>query len=147
MDRGPYRRRQRRRAIVAWTVAGLVVVGVALAAILGGGRRDPSVEPAAAVSIFAAEMSFGQYQQIHDGEEESKVLLRLHDVGLGEDEVEGTELPALFPARPAGSTCSYWTLEGAPGHFVRLCFSDPQGLVVAKSVAATGAGAAPKTLA
>ena len=78
---------------------------------------------------------------------ERKVLLNLQSVGLQEDQVEGSGLSGLFPVSPPHSTCSYWTLSDAPGHLVRLCFSDPEGVLLDKSVAVSGGASAPKTLA
>lgn len=145
MDRDLYRRRQRRRAIIAWSVAGLFIAAIALGVILGA-TEDKSTTGAPPIHLFASEMTSEQYEDIHEGESESKVLIRLHGVGLQEGEVESSELPGLFPARPAHSSCSYWTLSDAPGHLVRLCFSEPQGVLVQKSVVVAGAEAAPRTL-
>jgi hypothetical protein len=147
VDRSLYRRRQRRRAIVAWTVAVVVVAGAALAAIFGGGERGGRTSSTTSVHLFSSEMTAEQYEAIHEGESESTVLLRLRSVGLQEDEVESSELPSLFPARPEHSTCSYWTLSDAPGHLVRLCFSEPKGVLLQKTVVASGAESAPRTLA
>jgi hypothetical protein len=91
-------------------------------------------------------MTAEQFEAIHKGESESQILLQLHSVGLQEDEVGSSNLPTLFPTAPQHSTCSYWTLSDAPGHLVRLCFSDPEGLLLQKSVA-VAESAAPKTLA
>jgi hypothetical protein len=147
VDRDLYRRRQRRRAIIAWASVGAVVIVVGLVAILGGGESHQSTTVGRPFQLFSSEMTSEQFEAIHQGESESKVLLRLHSVGLQEDQVESSELPALFPAAPGHSTCSYWTLSDAPGHLVRLCFSDPEGIVVDKSVAVSGGASAPKTLA
>ncbi len=146
MDRDLYRRRQRRRAIIAWSVAGLVVAAGAVAAIFGS-TEGRTTAPAPPIHLFSSEMTSEQYEGIHEGESESKVLIRLHSVGLQEDQVESTELPGLFPRQPAHSTCSYWTLSDAPGHLVRLCFSDPEAVLLQKSVVVAGDEAAPKTLA
>jgi hypothetical protein len=147
VDRDLYRRRQRRRAIIAWSFAGIVIAGVALAAIFGGTDDGTSTSSTPSLHLFSSEMTSEQYEAIHEGESESKVLLRLQSVGLQEDEVESTELPGLFPVRPAHSTCSYWTLSDAPGHLARLCFSDPEGVLLQKAVVASGAESAPQTLA
>jgi hypothetical protein len=149
VDRELYRRRQRRRAIVAWSTLGLLVAAVALGAIFGGGDgHDSSTAPSTgAAALFASEMTSRQYEGLHRGEEESQVLGRLHSVGLQEDEVGGSGLAGLFTPPPAGSTCSFWTLSDAAGHFVRLCFGDPSGLLLEKSVAAPDAEGAPTTLA
>jgi hypothetical protein len=146
VDRDLYRRRQRRRAIIAWSVAGLVIAAVALGVILDA-TEDKTTTLAPPIHIFSSEMTSEQYEGIHKGESESQVLIRLHSVGLQEDQLESTELPGLFPVRPPHSSCSYWTLSDAPGHLVRLCFSDPQGVLLQKSVVVSGDEAAPKTLA
>lgn len=145
MDRELYRRRQRRRAIIAWSVAGLVVALFAVAVIFG--EESEHSRPAPAVDVFSSEMTSEQYEAIHKGEGESRVLQGLQNVGLQEDQVEGSQLPALFPPPPAHSVCSYWTLSDAPEHVVRLCFSDPQGVLLQKAVVAPGEEAAPATLA
>jgi hypothetical protein len=150
VDRELYRRRQRRRALIAWSTLGLLVAVVALVAIFGGrdgGGGSSGVPSAGAAALFSSEMTSRQYEALHQGEEESRVLARLHSVGLGEDQVGGSGLASLFAAPPAASTCSYWTLSDAPGHFVRLCFGDPSGLLLEKSVAAPDAEGAPQTLA
>jgi hypothetical protein len=147
VDRDLYRRRQRRRAIIAWSVAGLVIAAIAVGAIFGATEEKSTTVPGPPIHLFSSEMTSQQYQGIHKGESESKVLIRLHSVGLQEDQIGGSTVPGLFPARPPGSTCSYWTLSDAPGHLVRLCFSDPQGVLLQKSVVVAGAEAAPKTLA
>ena len=147
MDRDLYRRRQRRRAIIAWSSVGLLIVAIALGAIFGGSDGHQSTNAGRPFQLFSSEMTSEQFEAIHEGESESQVLLALQSVGLQEDQVESSELPGLFPARPRHSTCSYWTLSDAPGHLVRLCFSDPEGVLVQKSVAVSGGESAPKTLA
>ncbi len=147
MDRDLYRRRQRRRAIIAWSVAGLVIAAIASGAIFGGTEESTTTTLGRPIHLFSSEMTLEQYEAIHKGEGESTVLLRLQSVGLQEDQVESSELPGLFPARPPHSTCSYWTLSDAPGHLVRLCFSDPQGVLLQKTVIVSGDEQAPKTLA
>jgi hypothetical protein len=147
VDRDLYRRRQRRRAIIAWSVFGLVVVAVGLTVAFGdeGSSSGDSTE-AALVKLFSSEMTSSQYDQIHKGQDESLVLDQLGNTGLQEDEAE-PELLSLFPPPPSGSTCSYWTLSDAPDHHVRLCFSDPQGVLLQKVVRAPGEGGAETTLA
>jgi hypothetical protein len=146
VDRDLYRRRQRRRAIIAWSSVGVVIAVVGLVAIFGGDAKD-STAPTPSLHLFSTEMTSRQFEAIHQGESESKVLLRLQSVGLQEDQVESSELPGLFPVRPRHSICSYWSLSDAPGHLVRLCFSDPQGVLVEKSLVLSGGESAPKTLA
>jgi hypothetical protein len=146
VDRDLYRRRQRRRAIIAWSVAGLVIAAIALGAIFGT-TEEKTTTLAPPIHLFSSEMTSEQFEGIHEGESESKVLIRLHSVGLQEDQVESSEVPDLFPTRPQHSTCSYWTLSDAPGHLVRLCFSDPEGVLLQKSVVVSEGAEAPKTLA
>ncbi len=144
VDRELYRRRQRRRAIIGWSTGALVVAGFVAAIVFGAGSETRTTS---LVDLFSSQMTSSQYEQIHKGESESLVLNRLGSVGLQEDEVEESKLLGVFPARPADSVCSYWTLSDAPGHLVRLCFSDPQGVLLQKSVAVGGQSAAPTTLA
>jgi hypothetical protein len=147
VDRELYRRRQRRRAIIAWSVAGLVIAAIGLGVAFGSTGSDETTFDGRSFQLFSSAMTAEQFEEIHEGESESKVLLRLQSVGLQEDQVQSSNLPSLFPGRPQHSTCSYWTLSDAPGHLVRLCFSDPKGVLLQKSVALAGGPQAPKTLA
>jgi hypothetical protein len=140
VDRDLYRRRQRRRALIAWSVTGLIVVGAALAVIFGGEEERTTTIEVPSTSIFGSEMTSQQYEALHKGEPQSVVVQELHNVGVQEDQVEESKLLGLFPPQPEHSTCSYWTLSDAPGHLVRLCFSGPQGVLVQKAVAAEGEG-------
>ncbi len=146
VDRDPYRRRQRRRAIIAWSVFGLVVALVGLTVAFGGeGKSKSESTEAALVKLFATQMTSAQYDQLHEGQSESSILARLGSTGLRESEAEA-ELLKLFPPRPAGSTCSFWSLSDAPEHQVRLCFSDSEGVLDQKTVRAPGEGGAETTL-
>jgi hypothetical protein len=140
-----YRRRQRRRATIAWgtlgVVAGLIVLGIAF----GGG--DKSSGPVPTIHLFTWEMSSAQYEQLHKGEDELAVLKQLGSTGIHEDEVEQIDLLHLFPPPPPGSSCSFWKLSDAPDHLVRLCFSEGEGVLLQKAVRAPGEGGAETTLA
>ncbi len=138
MDRDLYRRRQRRRAIIAWSVAGLLVVAIGLTVAFG--REEVKTSPLPNVSLFSQEMSSSQYDQIHKGQGEQAVIDQLGSVGMQEAEAEETGLSRLFPAPPRASICSFWKLSDAPDHLVRLCFSDPQGVLLEKSVRAPDEG-------
>jgi hypothetical protein len=138
-----YRRRQRRRAIIAWSVAGLLVVAIGLT--IAFGREEVRSSPLPHVSLFSQEMSSSQYDQIHKGQGEQAVIDQLGSVGLQEAEAEESGLSQLFPAPPQASICSFWKLSDAPDHLVRLCFSDPQGVLLEKSVRAPGESAAAET--
>jgi hypothetical protein len=140
-----YRRRQRRRAIIAWSVASLLVVLVGLAVAFGDEEGGGS--GSTTISLFSSEMSSSQYDQIHKGQAEQTVINRLGSVGIQEAEAKKAGVSELFPAPPENSICSYWTLSDAPDHHVRLCFSDPQGVLVEKSVRAPDDSGAETTLA
>jgi len=146
VDPDLYRRRQRRRATIGWSFLGLVVAAVALGVIFGGSEGHQRPTPGRSFQIFSSAMTAEQYEGLHKGESEQQVLRALKSVGLGEEEVEGAELSGLFPVQPEGSTCAFWTLSDAPGHLVRLCFSDPEGVLLQKSVVVSGGESAPKTL-
>jgi hypothetical protein len=136
-----YRRRQRRRAVIAWSTLGALAV-VALAIVLGG--EDHASGPSG--HIFPAEMTSSQYQQLHKGETGLAVFKAIGSTGLQEDEVQETDLLHLFLPPPAESTCSFWTLSDAPDHQVRLCFSTTEGVLLQKAVRAPGDGGAETTL-
>jgi hypothetical protein len=144
-DRELYRRRQRRRAIIAWSTCFLVVALVVLGVVFGGDERHSTTTTL--VNLFSWEMSSSQYEQIHKGQGESLVLSRLGSTGVQENEIRESELLHLFPPAPHGSTCSFWKLSDAPDHLVRLCFSDPQGVLLQKVVRAPSESGAETTLA
>jgi hypothetical protein len=141
----PYRRRQRRRAIIAWGTFGIVAALIALGIIFGGDDRGTS--PAGpTIHLFTYEMSSDQYKQLHDGERQLAIFKQLGSTGLPEDEVEEVDLH-LFPPPPQGASCNFWKLSDAPDHLVRLCFSKSEGVLVQKTVRAPGEGGAETTLA
>jgi hypothetical protein len=143
-----YRRRQQRRALIAWSVLGLVIVGIGLAIAFGSSdsnnssSHDPSL-----TGLLPAEMSASAYTAIHKGQSESEVLQLIGVPGQGETEVEEPELLQLFPSSPAGTSCEFWRISEAPNHLVRLCFGGTPASLEQKSVAAKGEDAAPQTLA
>src|SRR5580692_7409744 len=92
-----YRRRQRRRAIIAWSVAGFLVVAIGLT--IAFGTEDES-STRTDVNLFAAEMTSSQYDQIHKGQEEQLVIDRLGNVGVQEAEAKETGVSELFPTPP-----------------------------------------------
>jgi hypothetical protein len=133
-----YRRRQRRRALIAWSAAALLVIAIGLT--IAFGREEVRTSPPPTAGLFSAEMSSSQYDQIHKGQGEQLVINRLGSVGVQEAEAKETGVSELFPAPPQSSICSFWKLSDAPDHLVRLCFSDPQAVLVQKSVRAPGEG-------
>ena len=147
-DRGRerYRRGQRRRALIAWSVLGLVVVGVGLAIAFGGGGERSGPEGTSPTGRFPAEMSAGAYTAIHKGQSELEVLGLIGVPGQRETEVEEPELQQ-FPSTPAGASCRFWRISEAPNHLVRLCFGGSPASLEQKSVAAKGENQAAQTLA
>ena len=140
-----YRRRQRRRALIAWGTLGLLVALIVLGIVFGGDDKSSGPEPT--VHLFTWEMTSTQYQQLHRGEAELAVLKQLGSIGLHEDEVEEADLLQLFPPPPPEATCDFWKLSDAPDHLVRLCFGENEGVLLQKSVRAPGESGAETTLA
>jgi hypothetical protein len=140
-----YRRRQRRRAIIGWSVGFLIVALVALGAIFGGDDHDSGSEPL--LHLFSWEMSSDQYEQLHKGEGELAVLKEIGTTGISEAEVPEPDLLGAFPPAPSGSSCEFWKLSDAPDHLVRLCFDEVEGVLLQKAVRAPGESGAESTLA
>jgi hypothetical protein len=140
-----YRRGQRRRALIAWSVLGLVVVGIGLATAFGGGDGDGS-DLTSVAGLLPAEMSASAYTVIHKGQSEAEVLGLIGVPGQREAEIE-PEYLQLLPSSPAGTSCEFWRISEAPNHIVRLCFGGTPASLEQKSVAAKGEDAAPETLA
>jgi hypothetical protein len=143
--REEYRRKQRLRAIIAWSVAALLLVFVGLAIASGG--HDHTETSTTFVNIFPSEMSSSQYEELHKGQGEAQVLQTIGNPGLEEDEVEAVDLLRFFPPRPAGSFCNFWKLSDAPEHLARLCFSEAGELLTQKAVRAPNESEAETTLA
>ena len=143
-DETLYRRRQRRRAIIAWGTFGVIAALIALGIAFGDDGSKSDSGPT--IHLFTYEMSSDQYKHLHKGEGELAVLKKLGSTGLHEDEVEEDSI-RLFPPPPAGTNCNFWKLSDAPDHLVRLCFSESQGVLLQKAVRAPGEGAAETTLA
>ena len=141
--REEYRRQQRLRAIIAWSVAGLLVVIVGLAIAFGG---HDHTETTPYIHIFPSEMTSSQYEGLHKGEAEVQALNAIGNPGLQEDEVEAVDLLRFFPPRPAGSFCNFWKLSDAPDHLVRLCFDETEEDLTQKAVRAPGESEAETTL-
>ena len=143
--RDRYRRGQRRRARIAWSVVVLLVVGIGLAIAFGGNDRESS-DPTSVAGLLPAEMTASAYTEIHKGQTEVEVLWLIGAPGQQESEVE-TELLQLLPSSPAGTSCEFWRISEAPNHLVRLCFGGSPASLEQKTVAAKGEDAAPQSLA
>ena len=139
-----YRRRQRRRAIIAWGTLGVIGALIVLGIVFGG--EEKRSDPGLPIHLFTYEMSSTQYKHLHKGQGELAVLKQLGSTGLHEDEVEEDDVN-LFPPPPAGASCNFWKLSDAPDHLVRLCFSESQGVLLQKSVRAPDEGGAETILA
>jgi hypothetical protein len=139
-----HRRRQRRRALIAWGTFGVIVALIVLGIALGGEDNSSGSHQ---VQLYTWEMSSTEYKQLHKGEGELAVLKQVGSTGLHEDEVEEADLLSLFPPSPQASSCNFWKLSDAPDHLVRLCFSESAGLLLQKSVRAPGESGAETTLA
>jgi hypothetical protein len=139
-----YRRRQLRRALIAWGTLGIVAALIVLGIVFGG---DDNSRSGPTIHLFTWEMSSEQYKELHRGEGELAVLKELGSTGIHEDEVEEVDLLHLFPPPPRESTCNFWKLSDAPDHLVRLCFSESEGVLVEKAVRAPDEGGAETTLA
>jgi hypothetical protein len=144
VDPNLYRRRQRRRAVIAWGTLGVVIALVVVGIVFGGDGEDSTTTPL--VNLFSSEMTSSQYEQLHKGEGESLVVSRLGSSGLEEEEIQESDLLRMFPPPPNDSSCNFWTLSDAPDHLVRLCFSDPEGVLLQKAVRAPGESGAETTL-
>ena len=142
-----YQRGQRRRALIAWSVLGLVVAGIGLAIAFGSTDGEGSgVEVTSVAGLPPAEMSASAYSAIHNGQTEVEVLSLVGVAGQQESEIE-PDLLQLLPSSPAGTNCEFWRISEAPNHLVRLCFGGSPASLEQKSVAAKGENAATQTLA
>jgi hypothetical protein len=145
VDEQLYRRRQRRRAVIAWGTLGVVAAVVALGIVFGGDEHRAS-DPGQTIHLFTYEMTSTQYKKLHKGQGELSVLKQVGSTGLHEDEVEEVDI-RLFPPPPTGASCNFWKLSDAPDHLVRLCFDESAGVLLQKAVRAPGEGEAETTLA
>jgi len=127
-DPAVYRRRQRRRAIVAWSTAVAAALLVVLAAVLGavaGHESEP--EPADA---FGYAMSSEQYDGLRYGLSLGAFLDRLEKTGLPERRTKGRYV-RLFPPHTGAVHCSYWEISDELEEVARICF-DSGGRLVEK---------------
>jgi hypothetical protein len=122
------RRRQRRRAIIAWSSAAIVVALFAIGAILGGDEGDGGGDEP---GLFGHLMTAKQYEDLHLGLSQAELLDRLEQVGLPEELTSGDDV-RLFPPHSDEVVCSYWEISDRPGQIARTCFSDPAQRLVQK---------------
>lgn len=123
-----HHRQQRRRAIIAWGSAAIVVALIALGGIFGDEDREGAEEHPDA---FGYVMTAEQYDSLHRGLSESDLLDQLQQTGLPENLTAGRYV-LLFPPHPDDVLCSYWEISDRPGYVARICFSDPEAKLVQK---------------
>jgi hypothetical protein len=123
-----YRRQQRRRAAIAWTVAALCVGLFVLAALVGGDEDQGGHERP---SPFGYSMTTRQYVALRPGLEVQHFVNRLEQTGLPENLTKGRYV-RLFPPHGDAVTCSYWEIADHPELVARVCFSSPEGRLVQK---------------
>jgi hypothetical protein len=127
-DPDVYRRRQRRRAIVAWSTGAVAVLIIVLAAVLGAtASRETEPEPP---NPFGYAMTSGQYDELRDGLSLGAFLDQLEMTGLPEDHTKGRYVH-LFPPHTDEITCSYWEISDELEEVARICF-DSGGRLVEK---------------
>jgi hypothetical protein len=128
-DTQPYRRRQRRRALIGW-IGGLgVLAAVILALVLtGGGAHGPR----AFKVPYGETMTARQYAEIDEGEEAADVLEGFLDASGRPERFTKEYVLVLFPPREEGDYCTYWEFSDQPQIFARLCFSESSGELVQK---------------
>ena len=124
-DPAVYRRRQRRRAIIAWTVGTATLVLIVLASILGGGKHEDEPQPP---SPFGYSMSSAQYEGLDRGLDETAFVNRLEQTGLPENLTQG-RFVELFPPHAEDVSCSYWEISDQLEEVARICFDSGGHLV------------------
>jgi hypothetical protein len=120
-----HKRQQRRRAIIAWATAALVIVLIALGAIFGD-EKEEQVEPIS----FGYAMTTAQYDGLENGLDETAFVERLQQTGKPED-LTPQGLVELFPPHEGDLVCSYWEISDDEGVLARVCF-DGDGKLVQK---------------
>jgi hypothetical protein len=130
------RRTQRRRALIGWggalIVIAVVVLGIVLGSGSGGSSRDVKAEHERIARIpYGETMTAAQYKAIETGESETDVLEGLGATGRPEDRTLPYVL-VLFPAPSKSEFCTYWEFSDEPEIFARLCFDHESGELTSK---------------
>jgi hypothetical protein len=129
-DPQPYRRSQRRRALIGWIGGLLGVAALVVLIVASGGNEDkPRREPFKVP--YAEMMTSADYEGIEDGELDAEVLPRLDGSGRPERFTKPYVL-ILFPPREEDSYCTYWEFSDEPRIFARLCFDKSSGELTQK---------------
>lgn len=127
-DPAVYRRRQRRRAIIAWSTGTAALVLFVLAAVLGSVAERQS-EPLPQ-DPFGYAMSSEQYDGLRYGLSLGAFLDQLEQTGLPEDRTKG-RYRELFPPHTDEVRCSYWEISDELEEVARVCF-DSGGRLIEK---------------
>jgi hypothetical protein len=123
-----FRRQQRRRAIIAWATAGVVVALFAVGAIFGGDEEHGGPEHP---YPFGYSMTAAQYAGLKPGLDETDFVNRLEQTGLPEN-LTKRRYVELFPPHSEDVLCSFWEISDRPERIARVCFSDPDARLVQK---------------
>jgi hypothetical protein len=133
-----YRRTQRRRALIGWGGALVVIALVVLGLVLGsgGGSGSSSVDLRAehariAKIPYGETMTSEQFGAIEEGEGEADILEALGATGRPEAHTLPYVL-VLFPPPSESEFCTYWEFSDAPEIFARLCFAHANGELTSK---------------
>ncbi len=133
-DPDSYRRTQRRRALIGWgsalVVVALIVLGVVLGSGDGSGDAQAEHERIARIP-YGETMTAAQFEAIEAGEAEADVLEGLHATGRPEVRTLPYVL-GLFPPPSEGEFCTYWEFSDKPEIFARLCFDHANGELTSK---------------
>jgi hypothetical protein len=122
-----FRRQQRRRAIVAWATAAIVVALFAAGAIFGADEEGGHGHP----GRFGYSMTASQYAGLRLGLDQGDFVERLEQTGLPEN-LTSSRYVELFPPHSEDFECSYWEITDRPGRVARICFSSSEGRLVQK---------------
>ena len=136
----PYRRQQRRRAVIAWVTAAIFIALFVAAVIAGGNEESGSHEHP---NPFGYSMTAKQYAGLRPGLEQQLFVNRLEQTGLPENLTKDRYVH-LFPPHGEDVVCSYWEIADHRGVLARICFSSSAGRLVQKlqrrAAAAAGTG-------
>jgi hypothetical protein len=121
-------RRQRRRAVIAWGTAAIVVALFAIGALFGGEDEGGGEDQHGA---FGYAMTADQYDALRPGLAESDFVDRLQQTGLPEN-LTNSRYVLLFPPHSEDVVCSFWEISDRPEYVARICFSDPGAKLVEK---------------
>lgn len=118
-DPAAYRRRQRRRAIIAWSTAAVLIALFVLGAALGDSDEEGHDSPPPSPSAYA--MTGAQFDQLRYGSDRAEVDRELGRPGLPEVLTKG-QYVELFPPHTDEVACTYWEISDELEAVARICF-------------------------